>query len=576
MSPIRFILSAAISIIIYSLADCPAFGKPNANSSYYRYCLADESLPIERRTAYADSLMRLFPSERERLSMQCAAMCYERGDLKGAERYINNRLSCGFKGSTIGERCDVMALASEIFMRKGDFIKATAIADSLLMIPKPDSLLAKDMEMYEMFFDMNIHNPGVQNGFVDKAEDLYRRALKGNPGNKCIREMKSTLIFLKMRRAWYMDSINQMMEYSMILDKMELSPRLKASSLNARGLISMSLDDTLKAEKYFNEILSMRPMSDSHLPALVNLAYLYNQTGRYASTLDAVKRHSEVIQNFKDDIYQCNLLALQAQALAGTGDYRQAYTLLNKSRRLNDSIFSESSINKSVHDMEINTLEKTIAGQDSRLDKAGVYTTVSIAMASVFLLIALYLTWRLWRIKRQCRQTDAIHSVELARKIEHENNEKSEKEHLTRKLVGKTMKIESLEKALAEIGKIIGEKGSITSSETRDIRNRLRSVDINEDTWQSLSYHFENVDRDFARELVARHPDLTPGEKRLISYIMMNLTSKEIADLTNKSVRSIDSARYRLGKKLGLQNGMTLSTYLYSIAKSASRKSEEA
>lgn len=138
------------------------------------------------------------------------------------------------------------------------------------------------------------------------------------------------------------------------------------------------------------------------------------------------------------------------------------------------------------------------------------------------------------------------------------------------------MKIESLEKALAEIGKIIGEKGSITSSETRDIRNRLRSVDINEDTWQSLSYHFENVDRDFARELVARHPDLTPGEKRLISYIMMNLTSKEIADLTNKSVRSIDSARYRLGKKLGLQNGMTLSTYLYSIAKSASRKSEEA
>lgn len=32
----------------------------------------------------------------------------------------------------------------------------------------------------------------------------------------------------------------------------------------------------------------------------------------------------------------------------------------------------------------------------------------------------------------------------------------------------------------------------------------------------------------------------------------------------------------RIGKKLGLQNGMTLSTYLYSIAKSASRKSEEA
>lgn len=576
MSPIRFILSATISIIIYSLADCAAFAKPNDSSSYYRYCLADESLPVERRTAYADSLMRLFPSERKRLSMLCAAMCYERGDLKYAEKYINRRLSCGFKGSTISERCDAMALASEIFMRKGDFIRATAIADSLLLIPKPDSLLAKDMEMYEMFFDMNIHNPSVQNKFVDKADELYARALKGNPGRKCVEEMKSILTLLKTRRAWHMDSIDKMMEYSLLLDKMSLPPRLKASSLNARAMISMSLGDTLRAERYIREILSIRPVSYYHLPAIINLVYLYNQAGKHQSTLDTVNKYSKDLKTFDGDIHQCTLLALKAQALAGIGDYRQAYTTLNVSYSLYDSIFTESSINRSVHDMEINTLEKTIAGQDSRLDKAGVCTTVSIAMASVFLLIAIYLIWRLWSMKKQCRQTDAIHSVELARKAEHENNEKSEREHLTRELVGKTMKIESLEKALAEIGKIIGEKGSITSSEKRDIRNRLRSVDINEDTWQSLSYHFENVDRDFARELVARHPDLTPGEKRLISYIMMNLTSKEIADLTNKSVRSIDSARYRLGKKLGLQNGMTLSTYLYSIAKSASRKSEEA
>lgn len=82
--------------------------------------------------------------------------------------------------------------------------------------------------------------------------------------------------------------------------------------------------------------------------------------------------------------------------------------------------------------------------------------------------------------------------------------------------------------------------------------------------WDTFKMHFEQVNPGFFDRLLLKEPRLTPRELRLCAYLKMNLSTKEIATLLNYSVRGIETARYRLRKKLDLPAGTDLNTYMMS------------
>ena len=55
--------------------------------------------------------------------------------------------------------------------------------------------------------------------------------------------------------------------------------------------------------------------------------------------------------------------------------------------------------------------------------------------------------------------------------------------------------------------------------------------------WDVFKTYFEQTHPDFFKTLYTLHPDLSPNEVRMCAYIMLNLTTKEIAGLTNRSSR---------------------------------------
>jgi len=65
------------------------------------------------------------------------------------------------------------------------------------------------------------------------------------------------------------------------------------------------------------------------------------------------------------------------------------------------------------------------------------------------------------------------------------------------------------------------------------------------------------------------YPDLTPNELKLCAYLRMNLSSKEIAQLLNITVKGVEVARYRLRRKLQLQPEVLLPDFLSSLPKQA-------
>ena len=85
------------------------------------------------------------------------------------------------------------------------------------------------------------------------------------------------------------------------------------------------------------------------------------------------------------------------------------------------------------------------------------------------------------------------------------------------------------------------------------------------DAWDEFELHFQKTNQSFYDALLKMHPDLTGSERRMCAFIKLNLETKEIAMIQNKSSRSIESTRYRLKKKMGLGDSENLSKYLSSL-----------
>lgn len=94
-----------------------------------------------------------------------------------------------------------------------------------------------------------------------------------------------------------------------------------------------------------------------------------------------------------------------------------------------------------------------------------------------------------------------------------------------------------------------------------DLEKIMVSIDRNitdDDDWQHFEIHFDQVHGDFSERSKTKYPNLSPQDRRLCAYLRMNMTTKEIANLLNITVKGAEISRYRLRKKLGLSRDTNL------------------
>lgn len=158
----------------------------------------------------------------------------------------------------------------------------------------------------------------------------------------------------------------------------------------------------------------------------------------------------------------------------------------------------------------------------------------------------------------------ALQNEKLAQEIEFKNSElASSAMHLVQKAeILTTVKV-----SLNQISKAYGSNIQATT----EIKKLLRSLGDDENIdkeWDSFSKHFDTVHKDFLVTLKEKHANLTSTELKLSAYLYMNLSTKEIAQLMNISIRGVEISRYRLRKKLCLQTETNLVDYMMNLSKS--------
>ncbi|MHC1733308.1 MAG: hypothetical protein AB9888_14925 [Bacteroidales bacterium] len=109
-------------------------------------------------------------------------------------------------------------------------------------------------------------------------------------------------------------------------------------------------------------------------------------------------------------------------------------------------------------------------------------------------------------------------------------------------------------------------KESSVKMPSRFIREMEQIIDHGLDTqteeWQKVMKNLKMSQEGFFSKLKKRYPTLTPNDLRLCSYLRMNFTTKEIANLSNISTRAVEIARYRLRSKLSLNHDVNLTEFL--------------
>src|SRR5690606_12477332 len=95
----------------------------------------------------------------------------------------------------------------------------------------------------------------------------------------------------------------------------------------------------------------------------------------------------------------------------------------------------------------------------------------------------------------------------------------------------------------------------------------IKEVEKENQDWDNFALHFNNVNSDFFNKLKDKFPDLTPNELKLCALIKMNLSSKEIAQLMNITIKAVEVGRYRLRKKLHISSETNLYDFLIQVVK---------
>lgn len=96
--------------------------------------------------------------------------------------------------------------------------------------------------------------------------------------------------------------------------------------------------------------------------------------------------------------------------------------------------------------------------------------------------------------------------------------------------------------------------------------NKSIVKEVNTDkSWKDLEKHIKNVHFEFLKRLKEKFPTISPRELDLSTYLLMNMSTKEIAEIMNISTGGVELARYRLRKKLGLNKKENLIGFLMSI-----------
>ena len=351
-----------------------------------------------------------------------------------------------------------------------------------------------------------------------------------------------------------------------------------ASALNYQGIYA-------EAE---NLLLEAKEMNEYHgrahdLPLLYNLAKNYLSLSKYDLALTTISRYLEEAERIGTPRSIDIGLRVLADIYEATSEYDKKKNVINQieSAAADKAWMIENLLlNQLLSGLEITQSQETIANLSQERFLLVSYNRMLLIftiLAALFTVGVLYLLNQrtkkivllkeVFSLEQQSNKLEAD-NVRLQMQLKEEENNRLAADIAAKQsnLVSKVLLIGKIQQFLDEL---LNELKQF-NLELKSVRNRqsltrimnIVKTQVNEGPWMEFENLYASGNSAFVVNLMTKHPDLTPFEKRLCMLLQMNLTTKEISEITLQSIRAIEMARYRLRKKFNLGRDKKLIEYL--------------
>jgi tetratricopeptide (TPR) repeat protein/DNA-binding CsgD family transcriptional regulator len=355
-------------------------------------------------------------------------------------------------------------------------------------------------------------------------------------------------------------------------DALATTQRL-GDKINEARLLT-NLGNALRANKAFTEAVStidnaVRICKEYNLEIgilinLINKAELFYDMRRYPEALELLKEAERIIGDYKNEVLRTDLNRVSALIYSAIGDYQTAFRYQKAYSEATEEMYQkqqellildwEANLEREKQEQEIEALQAEV--ENARRRQLFLYTLGLMALISVVLGYRLLVNKHAKdRLQAKLNREE---SVNLRLQLEMKEKElASQSMHLQSiKAFSDTMtiKLKQFNKGLPnrseeELSKLISE-----------FEHRFPEA-----LWEDFQMRFEKINDSFYQKLMEKCPDLTPVEIKLAGLLRLNLSTKEISDLTNRSIGTIANTRSTLRKKLQLENDDNLVSYLISL-----------
>lgn len=418
----------------------------------------------------------------------------------------------------------------------------------------------------QLFSDIN--DPANEKEALDKAKEAYEKA--GYPLNR-IYFFEAMLAQDKTKLSLYKRSLDTggQRDWGMTVQTMTNICRL--------FLDQQRIDS---AEVYCNMAAHLLESKDPGNPlfsTLINLekVRLFYAKGDYDQALQVLKGEeakSEWLrgERFLSDIYE--FLWLVNEKMGNATEAHRYLRLYMKEYKRNEEEIRRQDIPKARAREAIARRNDTISllEKDAQLSRTVMYIVILVSIVLVLMAVALFIYfYQQYKIRKienrelrnNLRQEALIYSV----------NRKNFEEDIKQKdceISSSTLLLANKNEVLHQISDIANhylEEGKLPVEFVRQVNEVIGSSLKNDDEWERFKLHFDSVHPDFFVKLKAASGELTENDLRLCAYIRIGMRAKQIAEMLSVSSDSINSNRYRLRKKLGLQRGESLDDFIRKV-----------
>lgn len=556
---LRFIIFLSIAFLSALAAVAAKDAGADIKADWLSRQLETPGLTVARRLNYVDSLIALVENDARRFSL-CRAkidMLYSLGRYRQAVDFIDS-LAPTVPADSL-ELQFYMKLRMAFFtFALSDYSAALHQTYDLLNMAKPDSLRHYDVNACLQLTDFyqTMEAPHLARKYISKAlklldevpaashfDDNERSRFKGI----CLRS--SADVYLT---AGEFDSAYSEIVSSRMFVRDEASQITENTIL---GIIAMKRGQPTMAEDYFRQALTVENGSFNRNFAIINYMRLLFDEGRDDEAMALTRTYAADVAKIYGSPLERQYLDLLAEYYERRGDSAKEVATLRRIVALGDSLNSAIT-GMAIQEIASRYEDVTSASKIATLESQSKRRLWLIIILCAALAAALGVVVAVRRKLAAGRRVESGLRGEIDRlSVDHRDalaNARLSLESNGRQLTSMTMLMTRLNEVLSAVVREADDKSRQPEVRLKAIRGLLSDLDREENVWKMFRTYFEAVNQSFFDRLYRLAPTLTNAETRMCAFIIVNLTTKEIAILTNRSVRTVETIKHNLRKKLAI------------------------